>query len=150
MERVNRRRISRRLPFLVIGLVLVPLLGGCSAEARNDAASSLFIKAVNLKCKVSKSEARLAWSVGDELGAGAKAREVQASARRQTDRLIAQIDRLSGPSDIRQEVGDLFAKSSSVVNDVSNGKVSADEGRARLDDLRQQARNKGLGECVSL
>ena len=148
MERMNRRRISRRLALLA--LVLVPSLGACSSEARNDAASSLFIKAVNLKCKVSKSEARLAWSIGDELGAGEKARELQASARQQTDRLIAQIDRLSGPTDIRQAVGDLFAKSSSVVNDVSNGKVSADEGRAKLDDLRQQARDKGLGECVSI
>ena len=147
MERVSRRRTSRR--FVLLSVIVVPLLGACTAEARSDAAFSLFIKAVNLKCKVSKSEARLAWSIGDELGADDKARALQASARQQTDRLIAQIERLSGPGDIRQEVGDLFAKSSAVLKDVSNGKVSADEGQARLNDLREQARDRGLGECVS-
>ena len=134
----------------LVGLALIVMVSSCTSEARNDAASSLFIKAVNLKCKVSKSEARLAWSIGEELGADDQARALQAKARQQTDRLLAQVDRLDGPANIRAEIGNLLAQSSTVVKEVSNGTVSTEDGRTKLDDLRQQARNKGLGECVSL
>ena len=60
-------------------LVLVPVLvlasasvGACTEEARTDLAKSAFIKTVNLKCKLSKSEAKLAWNLAGELGVDAR------------------------------------------------------------------------------
>ena len=142
----TRRAVAKHA---LVGLALSAIVTSCTSEARNDAASSLFITAVNLKCKVSKSEARLAWSIGDELGADDQARALQAKARQQTARLLAQIDRINGPANLRAEVGNLLAQSSTVLKDVSNGTVSTEDGKAKLDKLRQQARDKGLGECVS-
>ncbi len=150
MKKVRKTPIPGTPRLLAVAMFMIAVsASGCTAEARNDAATSLFVKAVNLKCKMAKSEARLAWSIGDELGAGAQAVELQAAAAEHTDNLLAQIDRLNGPADIRQQVSELFAKSSSVVTGVLNGRISADEGKAKLNNLRQQARDKGLGECVS-
>ena len=100
-------RTRRRLvPAALLGIVA--LVSSCTAEARNDAAKSLFVKAVNLKCKVMKSEAKLAWNLADELGAGSKALEIQTAASNQTDKLLAEINRLDGPANVRKEVGSFF------------------------------------------
>ena len=145
----GRAPAARRFLILAVALVAVGALTACTAAARNDAAESLFIKAVNVKCKISKSEARLAWNIGNELGAAAQARQLQASARKQTEKLLAEIDRLDGPTDVHKAVSDLLAKSAAVMSGLSNGTLSVDQGKVKLEDLRRQAVERGLGECVS-
>lgn len=122
----------------------------CTSEARQDLAETAFIKAVNLKCKVTKAEVSLGWDVADELGADEKGRELAAEAKKRTGELLAEIDRIDGPADIRQEVEELFRRSQTVVDQMSDGRITTEEGRARLEELRREARDRGLGECVSI
>lgn len=129
---------------------VVALTAGCTQDARQDLAESAFVKAVNLKCKVSKAEFSLAWNLADELGADDKGRELAGQATEQTDELLAEIDRLDGPADIRKDVERLFEQSSVTLQEMADGTVSLEDGRARLEELRQEARDRGLGECVSI
>ncbi len=138
-------------------LVLVPVLvlasasvGACTEEARTDLAKSAFIKTVNLKCKLSKSEAKLAWNLAGELGVDAQAREAMSSARRATDRLLAEVDSVGGPPDVADQLKSALTSSQRIVADVSKGSISASEGRAELAELREKARAEGFGECVAL
>lgn len=149
MVTVNRPRFRALvvLPVAVVGLAVAT--AGCTEQARKDAAETVFIKAVNLKCKVMKTEAKLAWSVADQMGVDDKAKELAAQAKAKTDSLIAEINSLGGPTDISGSVKDLLKQSSAVVTDVSKGRVSVDDGKAKLEDLRQQAKDKGIGECVT-
>ncbi len=122
----------------------------CTEEARTDLAKSAFVKTVNLKCKLSKSEAKLAWNLSGELGADAQAREALGSARRATDRLLSEIDGLDGPVDVADQFKRALRSSQDVVAEVSKGTITASEGRAELASLRERAREQGFGECVSL
>ncbi len=141
---------QRRLvlaPVLVIAAVLV---GACTEEARTDLAKSAFVKTVNLKCKLSKSEAKLAWNLAGELGVDAQAREAVSSARRATDRLLAEVESVGGPPDVADQLKGALRSSQRIVADVSTGSISASEGRAQLASLREKARSEGFGECVAL
>ena len=54
---------------VVLGLMLTLVtatVGACTEEARTDLAKSAFVRAVNLKCKLSESEAKLAWNLAGE------------------------------------------------------------------------------------
>jgi hypothetical protein len=143
---------ARLLRSIIGGIVATATIAltGCSSSARSDLAESAFIKAVNLQCKLKKSEYTLAWNIADELGADEQARKVQGEAKEQTDRLLAEIDRLDGPADVRKDVEDLFRQSSEAVQDINGGRITVEDGRARLEELRQRASDRGLGECVSL
>lgn len=138
---------------VVLGLMMVlaaATVGACTQEARTDLAKSAFVKAVNLKCKLSKSEAKLAWNLAGELGVDAKAREAMSSARRATDRLLAEVNSVGGPPDVADQLKQALRSSQNIVADVSEGSISASEGRARLASLREKARAQGFGECVAL
>lgn len=149
----NRNR-HRRVVALVIASCVVSLgalvASGCTGEARSDLAREAFIKAVNLKCKLTKSEYSLAWDVADQLGADERGRELAVAARRRSDELLAEIDRLDGPRDVTSEVQDLFRKASDTAQEAADGRIDPAEARARLEELRQEARDRGLGECVSI
>jgi hypothetical protein len=125
----------------------------CSSGEGNEAAKRIaekaFIASVNLKCKATKTKAKLAWDIADELGAGDKARELQAQARKRTDALVADIDRLDGPVEVRKQISELLEKSATTLDDVSNGTLTPEEGKARLEELRQEAKDRGIGECVT-
>jgi hypothetical protein len=122
----------------------------CTEEARTDLAKSAFVKTVNLKCKLSKSEAKLAWNLAGELGVDAKAREAMSSARRATDRLLAEVKSVGGPPDVTDQLTQALRSSQDIVSEVSKGSITASEGRARLASLRNNARAGGFGECVAL
>ena len=62
----HRRVVLGRV---VLGLMLTLVtatVGACTEEARTDLAKSAFVRAVNLKCKLSESEAKLAWNLAGE------------------------------------------------------------------------------------
>ncbi len=141
----QRRRVLG--PVLVLAAVFV---GACTEEARTDLAKSAFVKTVNLKCKLSKSEAKLAWNLAGELGVDAQAREAMSSARRATDRLVAEVESVGGPPDVADQLKGALRSSQRIVADVSKGSISASEGRAQLASLREKARSEGFGECVAL
>jgi hypothetical protein len=134
-------------------LSAVLVFGSCSSGDQQDTAKRVaekaFVASVNLKCKVMKTKAKLAWDVADELGAGEKARELQAQAKERTNALVADIDRLDGPVEVRQQVKDLLQESVTTLDQVSDGTLTAEQGRAKLEELRQQARDRGIGECVT-
>lgn len=140
-------RHSRLLSAPLIFAVAIPSIA-CSEQTRSDVAASAFIKAVNLKCKLTMAEAKLAWDLADELGADEKARAVAGSAARSTDRLVGEIDRLDGPVNVANQLKRVLESSKNVIANVSNGQTTAVEGRATLEDLRRQARDQGFGECV--
>ena len=151
--RNRRRRGVRVVASLGVSLgVALPALvaSGCTGEARNDLAREAFIKAVNLKCKLTKSEYSLAWDVADQLGADERGRELAVAARRRSDELLAEVDRLDGPRDVTGEVRDLFRKASDTAQEAADGRIEPAEARARLEELRREARDRGLGECVSI
>ena len=138
---------------VVLGLMLTLVtatVGACTEEARTDLAKSAFVKAVNLKCKLSKSEAKLAWNLAGELGVDAQARDAMGSARRATDRFLAEVDTVGGPPDVVDRLKQALRSSQDIVADVSKGSISASEGRARLASLREEAQSQGFGECVTL
>ena len=138
---------------VVLGLVVVlasMTSAACTEEARADLARSAFVKTVNLKCKLSKSEAKLAWNLAGELGVDAQAREAMTSARRATDRLIAQVDSVGGPPDAADQLKEVLRSSRDIVAGVSKGSITTSEGRAQLASLRKKARAQGFGECVDL
>ncbi len=131
-------------------LLATATVGACTDEARTDLAKSAFVKAVNLKCKLTKSEAKLAWNLAGELGVDAKAREAMISARRATDRLLAEVDNVGGPPDVADQLKAALRSSENIVADVRNGSITVSEGRAQLESLRKNARAQGFGECVGL
>ena len=138
---------------VVLGLVVVlasMTSAACTEEARADLARSAFVKTVNLKCKLSKSEAKLAWNLAGELGVDAQARQAVTSARRATDRLIAEVDSVGGPPDVADQLKEALRSSQDIVADVSKGSISTSEGRAQLALLRKKVRAQGFGECVAL
>lgn len=145
-----RLRTFRRRAVLPALLALSVSLTGCSAEARKDAAASLFIKLVNAKCRAAKNEAKLAWDIADALGADDQLAKARSAAAERTNRLVEEINKLAGPVDARRRVTELFASSSEVLADVSDGKITTEEGRKRLEELREKASDEGLGDCVSL
>ncbi len=134
---------------LALGAVIVAVASGCTSQARNDVAKTAFIKAINLKCKVSKTEARFAWDLADELGAGDQALNARSKSRAATDRLLADIDRLDGPADVAAGLKSALRSSQKALTEMNQGLVTVEEGRAKLDELRQSARDQGFGECVS-
>jgi hypothetical protein len=136
---------TRLLTPLVLGALLT---SGCTSQARNDVAKTAFIKAVNLKCKVSKAEARFAWDLADQLSSGPQA-AAQKKAKEATSRLLADIDRLDGPVDVAAGLQSGLRSSQKTLDDVNKGQITIDEGKAKLEELRQSARDQGFGECVS-
>ncbi len=138
---------------VVLGLVVVlgTITGAaCTEEARTDLATSAFVKTVNLKCKLSKSEAKLAWNLAGELGVDAQAREAMTSARRATDRFLAEVNSVGGPPDVADQLKQALRSSQDIVAEVSKGSITSSEGRAQLASLREKARAQGFGECVAL
>ena len=77
-------RCCRRCLGVPLLVALALAASGCTEKARNDVAASAFIKAVNLKCQITKSEAKIAWDLTDELGADDQARQAAASAETST------------------------------------------------------------------
>jgi hypothetical protein len=144
----NRPNWPRVAPYALTALVAMTTVGACTKDARTDLARRTFIAAVNLKCKVTKSEAKLAWNIADDLGAGAQATKTMASARAATDKLLAEIDRIDGPADITGDVKSALRSSSDVVAEVLKGTTTIDDGKAKLDALRSKARDEGFGDCV--
>jgi hypothetical protein len=138
--------LTRLLMAFVVGAVLMM---GCTSQARNDVAKTAFIKAVNLKCKVSKAEARFAWDLADQLGAGDKALAAQKRAQSATQGFLADIDRLDGPADVASRLRSALQSSQKVLTEVNEGRLTIEDGQAKLEDLRQSARDQGFGECVS-
>lgn len=141
---------QRRLVLAPVLVLVSAFFGACTEEARTDLAKSAFTKAVNLKCKLSKSEAKLAWNLAGELGVDAQAREAMNSARRATDRLLAEVDTVGGPPDVTDQFKDALRSSQRIVAEVSKGSISVPEGRAQLASLREKASAEGFGECVTL
>ena len=140
----------RKLTLLAVALLAVALAGsGCTEQSRNEVAKTAFIKAVNLKCKVSKGEARFAWDLAGQLGAGDQARAARVKANATTARLLADIDRLDGPADVAVGITRALRSSQQAVVDVNKGVITVDDGKAKLEALRQSAREQGFGECVS-
>jgi thiamine biosynthesis lipoprotein ApbE len=141
------------LRWLAVPVLAALVLAGCSSgegkETAKRVAEKAFIASVNLKCKAYKTKAKLAWDIADELGAGNKAKELQASAKKRTDDLVAEIDRLDGPVDVRKQVNELLQQSATTLDEVSNGTLTPEEGKARLEELQQQAKDRGIGECVT-
>lgn len=138
------------LTLLAVGLLVgVGIASGCTDTSRNDVVKSAFIKAVNLKCKVSKSEARFAWDLAGDLGADDQARSARAKASAATARLLADVDRLDGPADVATELTKALRSSQQALIDVNRGRLTPDQAKAKFDELRQSARDQGFGECVS-
>jgi hypothetical protein len=131
-------------------VVVVALgLAGCTSEARNDVAKTAFIKAVNLKCKVTKAQGRFVWDLADELTKGPQG-TAQKKAKDATTKLLADIDRLDGPVDVAAGLRSALESSQKALDDVNTGRITIDEGKAKLEELRQSARDQGYGECVTL
>ncbi len=140
------KHVTRLFVAFMVGAAVVT---GCTEKSRNDVAKSAFIKAVNLKCKVSKAEARFAWDLAGQLGAGDQGRAARVKANEATARLLADIDRLDGPTDVASGLTRALRSSQQVVIDVNKGLLTIDEGKTKLKELRQSARAQGFGECVS-
>ena len=140
----------RHVALRLMMVLATATVGACTQEARADLAKSAFVKTVNLKCNLSKSEAKLAWNLAGELGVDAQAREAMRSARRATDRLLAEVDSVGGPVDATDQLKAALRSSQAIVADVSNGSITASEGRAQLASIREKARAQGFGECVAL
>jgi polyhydroxyalkanoate synthesis regulator phasin len=90
----------------------------------------------------------LARTVADSLGATDAAKAKAEEVRQRTDDLRAQLSALGGPSSVAGPVTDALKEAAGIPAQVSDGKLTPEEGRARLETLRAQLRAEGLDQCV--
>lgn len=143
------------LPQLAIAALCATALGGCGSKLNDVAktkaeqvARAAFIKSVNLRCSATKAQISLAGDVGHALGVDAAAKRKADELRQSTEGLRQQLKALQGPSGLRKTLDAQLREAAAIPAKVSNGQLSVAEGRSRLETLRTNLRNQGLGECV--
>ncbi len=139
----------------VIAALCATAVGGCGSKLNDVAktkaeqvARAAFIKSVNLRCSATKAQISLAGDVGQALGVDAAAKRKADELRQSTEGLRQQLTALQGPSGLRNTLDAQLQEAAAIPAKVSNGQLSVTEGRTRLEKLRTELRNEGLGECV--
>lgn len=155
VKRRSATLVLRLLPPLAIAAVCSMAFGGCGSKLSDVAktkaeqvARAAFIKSVNLRCSATKAQISLAGDVGRALGMDTAAKRKADELRRNTEGLRQQLKALRGPPGLRKTLDAQLREAAAIPAKVSNGQLSVAEGRSRLETLRTELRNEGLGECV--
>jgi hypothetical protein len=145
----QRTRQQGRTLLLVVVLASVgPFVGvGCSKQAKEIGTSAL-IKFVNVKCLAERQKFSFAVEVADKLGVDEKAKEIARDAAARTQGLRDQIAKVKAPTQFRDQLDGLLAKAKEIPGHVADRTITPEEGRAQLEQVRNELRAKGLGNCV--